>query len=633
MTVVLASEHLQLLYEAGLEFSSTLDLDVLLPRVFDRVIADLEAEAGSIWLRRGNTLVCEIARGPVAERIQGLELPWGAGIVGDVAQRGEAERVEDVSEDPRFVFQVDEATGFVTRSILAAPIVANGEVLGVFQLINRRSNDGRFEDRDLDLLQALTSSAGLALHNARLLQAEKRAHDLQALLEISREITSTLDTDRLILSVVNLASQAITCDRAVVALDEGGRPVIRAISGVENVDRKDEETKQLDALVTWLAERGEMVVVEDVEADDDDSRALRRSFGAYLDPRGIRSLCLVPLADQEGRLGSFYMESSSPDLLGVGGLEATQLLANQVSVALRNAELYGQTPFIGFLQPIAGWRARLAAMSKRHLLLRYGLPVLGILALASVPWAQRTTATRAELLPAGRMPVRATVGGRVTEVPVVEGEPVQAGDLLARLRDDDLELRLHEAQTGFASATRQAAAARARGDESGARLAEITADEFSSRMDLLSDQVERTSLTAPRSGVVLTMRPWEKLGEWLPAGEVFVVLGHTEQLELEARIPQRHVDRTRPGQEVRLKVEALPEHTFVARVSEIGPQAQPGIEPSDEPEFVVRARIDNSERLLRPGMQARVKVVGDRRPVGWILLRPLVEWVQLRFWR
>jgi multidrug resistance efflux pump len=231
------------------------------------------------------------------------------------------------------------------------------------------------------------------------------------------------------------------------------------------------------------------------------------------------------------------------------------------------------------------------------------------------------------------MPVRATVGGLVTEVPVVEGEEVRDGDLLARLRDDDLELRLHEAQAGFAAATRQAAAARARGDESGARLAEITADELSSRVDLLSDQVSRTSLTAPRSGVVLTMRPWEKLGEWLPAGEVFVVLGHTEQLELEARIPQRHVDRTRPGQEVRLKVEALPEHTFVARVSEIGSQARPGIGPSDEPEFVLRARIDNSERLLRPGMQARVKVIGDRRPIGWILLRPLVEWVQLRFWR
>ena len=80
----LGSEHLRLLHEAGLEFNSTLELEELLPRVFDRVVEDLDAEAGSIWLRHGDTLVCEIARGPVADRIQGMELPWGAGIVGDV---------------------------------------------------------------------------------------------------------------------------------------------------------------------------------------------------------------------------------------------------------------------------------------------------------------------------------------------------------------------------------------------------------------------------------------------------------------------------------------------------------------------------------------------------------------------
>ena len=79
-------------------------------------------------------------------------------------------------------------------------------------------------------------------------------------------------------------------------------------------------------------------------------------------------------------------------------------------------------------------------------------------------------------------------------------------------------------------------------------------------------------------------------------------------------------------------MEARPEHTFIAGVTEIAPQAEPG-EGDAETTFVVRARIDNSEELLRPGMQARAKIVGDRRPLGWIVIRPLVEWMQLRFWR
>jgi RND family efflux transporter MFP subunit len=624
--------HLRLLHEAGLEFNSTLDLDELLPRVFDRVIEDLQAEAGSIWLRQGDTLVCKIARGPVSERIQGMELPWGAGIVGDVGQRGESELVADARDDPRFVHQVDEATGFATQSMVAAPLLAKGEVLGVFQLINKRSGDGRFDERDRDLLEALASTAGLALHNAQLHDAEKRARDLRALLGISREINATFEVERLVLSVVNLASQALAYDRAVIALDEGGQPVVKAMSGVETLDPKTEDSQSLTRLITWLLERNVTTYVEDVTDDTEEARGFRSVFGDHVARTGLRSFCLIPLKDEEGRLGAFYMESTTPGFLGESGLDSAELLANQVSVALRNAELYSQVPFIGFLQPIAAWRNRVAGMSSRRLLARYGIPALVFVGAVLFPWQQRTSAQVAELLPAGRMPLRATVGGLVTQVLVEEGEPLQQGQVLATLRDDALSISFREAESGYASAVRTAASARARGDEAGERMAQITADELADRVRLLSDQVGRTQLRAPVDGVVLTMRPWERVGEWLDAGETFVVLGSTDNLELEARVPQRHIDRVRVGQRVRLKVEARPEHTFVGRVTEIAPQAEAPAE-GGESTFVVRAGIDNSGQLLRPGMQARAKIVGDRRPLGWIIIRPLVEWMQLRFWR
>lgn len=636
--MTLDSDHFRLLHEAGLEFNSTLDLDELLPRVFDRVIEALDAEAGSIWLRHGDVLVCEIARGPVSDRIEGMELPWGAGIVGDVALRGESELVADARGDSRFVHQVDEATGFATHSMVAAPLLAKGEVLGVFQLINKRSGGGRFDEGDRDLLEALASTAGLALHNARLHDVEKRAHDLRALLGISREINATLEVDRLALSVVNLASQALAYDRAAIALDEGGQPAVKAISGVENVDPKDDDTRELGRLVTWLLERSGTTYVEDATEDAEEARGFRNAFGDYMARHRVRSFCLVPLKDEEGRLGAFYMESGTPAFLGEGGLEATELLSNQVSVALRNAELYSQVPFKSLLEPIAAWRGRLSGMSGRLLLARYGVPALVVLAVVLFPWKQRTAADGAELLPGGRMPLRATVGGLVTQVLVEEGDEAREGEVLALLRDDALSIRLREAEAAHATAVRTAASARARGDESGARLAQISADELAGQVRLLSDRMGRTELRAPVSGVVLTMRPWERVGEWLDEGDTFLVLGRTEDLELEARVPQRHIDRVRVGQQVRLKVEARPEHTFVARVTEIAPQAEVVDEDAEDAEdaeaaFVVRSRIDNSERLLRPGMQARAKIVGDRRPLGWIVIRPLVEWMQLRFWR
>ena len=244
-------EHLDLLYSASLEFNSTLSVEELLPAVFERVIDALDAEAGSVWLRQGDTLVCHIARGPVGEKVEGLELPLGAGIVGHIAQTGEAELVADARGDRRFVHQVDEATGFATRSMVAAPLTAQGEVLGVLQVLNKTSGSMQFDEDDLALLTGLASTAGLALRNAQLHAAERQAHDLKVLLGISREMMSTLDVDRLAFTVVNAAGQALAYDKAAIALDSGGKLELRAVSGEESLGRS-ERNKELERLIAWL---------------------------------------------------------------------------------------------------------------------------------------------------------------------------------------------------------------------------------------------------------------------------------------------------------------------------------------------------------------------------------------------
>lgn len=625
-------EHLDLLYRASLEFNATLDLEELLPRIFDRVIELLDAEAGSIWLRTGDVLVCKIARGPVGQQIEGLELPMGAGIVGDVARRGEGELVADAREDARFVHQVDEATGFATRSMVAAPLKAHDTVLGVLQVLNKRSGSGKFDEGDRALLEGLGATAGLALRNAQLHDAERRARDLKALLGISREISSTLEIDRLVLSVVNLGSQALAYDRAAIALDEGGRSTIRAISGQEVLDGKGTD-RDLERLITWLTERNEFVYAPDISAGGEDElgQALRRSFGDYLERAGVHSLCLIPLKDEEGRLGAFYMESGTPGFLSEGGREAAELLANQTAVAIRNAELYSQVPFISLLEPVAAWRRRIATMPRGRLLRRIAIPAAVLVALVAIPWGDRVGPRQAQLLPADRMPVRATVAGLIANVDVSEGEQVSRGAVLASLRDDDLRMKAQATEAELATAQRRAAAARARGDETAARIAGTDVESLGRRLALLNDELARTQIRAPTSGTVLTLRPYEKLGKWLQPGDTFVVLGRTDRLELEARVAQRDIERVRVGQRVRLKVAARPDYTFEGTVTQIAPEADPA--PSGESTVVVRAAVDNSRGLLRPGMEARAKIIGSLRPIGYLLVRPFVRWFQLRLWR
>jgi signal transduction histidine kinase len=74
--------------------------------------------------------------------------------------------VPNVEEDPRFYPGIDEATGFVTRSVLAVPLEVKGKVIGVIEALNKAEGD--FSQADLTLLSSMAQTATVAIENARL---------------------------------------------------------------------------------------------------------------------------------------------------------------------------------------------------------------------------------------------------------------------------------------------------------------------------------------------------------------------------------------------------------------------------------------------------------------------------------
>lgn len=85
----------------------------------------------------GGHLRFAAADGTGADRILGVDLPVGRGIAGFVAMSGQAMAVADVQRDPRFARDVAESTGFVPRTIVAAPILSGrGEVVGVLSVLD-----------------------------------------------------------------------------------------------------------------------------------------------------------------------------------------------------------------------------------------------------------------------------------------------------------------------------------------------------------------------------------------------------------------------------------------------------------------------------------------------------------------
>ena len=144
----------------------------------------------------------------------------------------------------------------------------------------------------------------------------------------------------------------------------------------------------------------------------------------------MRTLYVVQLADDEGRLGVLAFESTQPDFLTDAHLEVIQVLGGQATVAVRNATLYKEVPFIGFLEPILQKKQKFLALEKRRRSLLLGIAVGVALFLAIFPIPMRVDGP-AVVASAHAIQIQPEVEGVVRAVYVREGQHVNEGQLLA----------------------------------------------------------------------------------------------------------------------------------------------------------------------------------------------------------
>jgi multidrug efflux pump subunit AcrA (membrane-fusion protein) len=222
------------------------------------------------------------------------------------------------------------------------------------------------------------------------------------------------------------------------------------------------------------------------------------------------------------------------------------------------------------------------------------------------------------------------VPGVIERVMVREGTAVPRGAPLVYLRAISVQTDREATAAEAATADRQAALAAARGDPAEERLQRLRAEALRRELGLLDEQVDLTTVRAPTSGVVLTPRLEERVGASLDEGDLILTLGRTDTLELEFGVDQRDLGRVREGQEVRLRVDALPQRTFSGTVVSIG---QLPIDTVETVRYPVRARVANPDGLLKPSMAAYVRVLTDNASAGGRLLRGPARWARLMWWR
>jgi sigma-B regulation protein RsbU (phosphoserine phosphatase) len=186
-----SGDRLTLLYHLSHAFNSSLDLDQVLNRVMDEVIAIMGAERGFVMLHDpdGNP-VFRVARGMAQETIDEPHFQVSRSVVERVAREGQPILTSDAQRDDRFSMRRSvKVLGL--RSILCVPLKIKDRVSGVVYVDNRLQA-GIFVQADLELLDAIASSAAIAIENARLYQVAVEKGRMERELQMAFEVQASL---------------------------------------------------------------------------------------------------------------------------------------------------------------------------------------------------------------------------------------------------------------------------------------------------------------------------------------------------------------------------------------------------------------------------------------------------------
>jgi multidrug efflux pump subunit AcrA (membrane-fusion protein) len=598
------------LHDATLDLLTADDASAIAGRVLSAAGRILTVGASSIWVPSGGQLHCRGALGERRESLTGVSLP-----------------PEEI-EQP-LPHEVDTA-------VAAASIVVAERTMAVLRVTRSLATHGGFGSAERETLRRLTAAAGVAMAGANRLAASERAaaessRELALITEMSREITSTLDLDRVLRTVVNLASKALDFDRGAIALYEHGVCDIRAVAGADGVDAKDTALQDLAVRAAWAAGVGESFFLsERTDPGSDAERTFVQIFGDDLERDGAMSGLYLPLKDEEGIVGILLFESSRSDFATPRQRDLAAILANQSTVAVRNARLYRQVPLASALGAINAKQAAWLDLPAQRRRIYVGAAVLTLAALTLIRWPMRVSGVDPLFRPLVRADVRSTLPGLIDRVFVREGMLVDRGAPIAHLRDDERRAEREASLAAVAAAERAAAVAASQGDAAEERLQRLRVDVLRRDAELLDEQIRSSLVRAPVRGMILTARPEERVGSHADAGDLVAVVGRTDSLELEFGVEERDITRVQIGDEVRLRIAAMPQHTFAGRVTSIGSTSAIA---AGSVSFPVRAVVANPDGLLRPGMASYARVLTEPASALWRLARGPVRATRLAWWR
>ena len=250
--------------------------------------------------------------------------------------------IHDTHSDPDYGLKQ-----FGFRSLLGVPLMRDGTPIGA--IVVGRREPGPFPEQQIALLQTFADQTVIAIENVRLFkelearttELARLVEQLRALSEVGQAVSSTLDLETVLSTIVSRATQLASMDGGAIYEYEEGRGEFR-LHATERLPNELVETLRSapipsgEGAVGGLATSGEPVAIRDIK----DEALYQSRVREILLRLGYRSLLAVPLLRESRLLGGLLVTRKSPGEFEPHVIELLKNFATQSALAIQNARLY-----------------------------------------------------------------------------------------------------------------------------------------------------------------------------------------------------------------------------------------------------------------------------------------------------
>ena len=337
------SKIIEALADIANEIATTREVMPALDKIAQRALELLDANNVAIYLLQENnrTLKTVTAHGVYQKELLSHVRKAGEGITGSVFLNGKPEIISDTMEDSRRVVVPgtrDREEKLTT--LMSAPLILRGKSIGVINAWRFKEN-GLFNKSELNFLVSIAHQASICIESGRLVEEiNRQAQEAAAIAEVGRDISATLQLDRVLERIASYAMSLLRAETSAVYLADPSKSALHAIAALG----LDAEEIKNDPLPIGQGILGHMALQNMGEIVNDTSNDPRAVIIKGTQKNPLEHLMGVPIMLKDQHTGLLAVWRS-----GMGSefapreLDFLVSLSRQAAVAIENARLYDET--------------------------------------------------------------------------------------------------------------------------------------------------------------------------------------------------------------------------------------------------------------------------------------------------